>query len=114
MNLTTVLFWICVVAMAGPAVFFGYQKMIQNTEKTTDFARWGYPKWFMVALGMVEILAGIGFLFPATRPYCIATYAIILVGAVATHLKAKDPMKDVMKPIFVGVLLLAIYFLQPL
>jgi putative oxidoreductase len=113
MNLTTVLFWLCAVAMAAPAVFHGYQKLTQNPEKTTDFARWGYPKWFMVALGATEILGGIGILFPISRPYCIATYAVILVGALATHLKAKDPMKEVMPPIFVGLLLLVIYFLQP-
>jgi hypothetical protein len=47
--------------------------------------------------------------FNETRIYAIAIFGILVIGAFYTHLKYKDSKKDVMKPVFVGMLLAVIF-----
>ena len=112
MDIKTILLWVCIIVFALPALFFGFQKVKQNPELLTNFTRWGYPKLFMILLGATEIVTAIGLFFSPTRLSAIYVYGIILVGAIFTHLKAKDKIKDVIAPVFVSVLLAVIYFLQ--
>jgi putative oxidoreductase len=112
MDFKLIFLWICTALFVFPSLFFGFQKVKQNPEIAQNFTRWGYSKLFMIALGVVEIATALALLFPTTRLYAIYVYAIILVGAIFTHLKAQDKMKEVMAPVFVSVLLIVIYFLQ--
>lgn len=112
MDIKTITLWVCIIIFALPSLFFGFQKVRQNKEIWANFIRWGYPKSFMIFLGATEIVAALGLFFIQTRLYCIYVYGIILIGAIGTHLKAKDKMKDLLPPIFVLGLLIAIYFLN--
>ena len=111
MDIKSIVFWLCVVAFALPALYFGFSKVKQDAQKVADFTRWGYSKSFMIALGFAEMLAGMGLFFPTTRMISMGVYAVILFGAIFTHLKY-DTMKEVTAPVCVMGLLIAIYFLQ--
>ena len=60
----TVLLWI------GTAILFvlllagGIQKLTQETSALRDFARWQYPLWFMLVIGVVELSSAILILIP--------------------------------------------------
>ena len=108
----SILFWACLLAIVLPAIYFGYLKIVQNPEKLAEFERWGYSRTFMIALGVVEILLVVAMLFVATREYAIYTYAVVLLSAIGTHLKAGEGIKGAMPPIFVAVLLGIVYWLM--
>jgi len=49
------------------------------------FTRWGYPIWFMYAIGAAEVAGGIGLLIRRLSALAAACLAALMIGAVATH-----------------------------
>jgi uncharacterized membrane protein YphA (DoxX/SURF4 family) len=49
-----------------------------------EFARWGYPGWLRPAVGVVEWVAALLLLLPATRPFGAALALAVLVGVLAS------------------------------
>ena len=111
MDIKSISLWVCILIFVLPSLFFGFQKVIQNKEISDNFKRWGYPKIFMILLGSIEIATAIGLFFTQTRQICIYIYGLILLGAIFTHLKAKET-KELIAPICVLGLLIAIHFLN--
>ena len=109
MEIKIILFWVLIAAYVIHGFIFGIQKLFGQKQKIEHFERWGYPLWFMRLLGLAEIAACGLMLFGQTRMYGIAIFPIILLGAVYTHLKFKEPKKETMTPVFVGIHLLAIF-----
>ncbi|MDO3645168.1 DoxX family protein [Mucilaginibacter sp. L3T2-6] len=109
MEIKTIILWVLIIAYIIPGFLFGFKKLSGNAEATGHFKRWGYPLWTMHLLGFIEIACGVLLLFAQTRMYGIIAYAIILAGALYTHIKARDPKNIRMKPVFVGMILLGIF-----
>ncbi|SHM96849.1 DoxX family protein [Mucilaginibacter sp. OK098] len=109
MEIKTIIFWVLIIAYAIPGFIFGFKKLSGQKVSIEHFKRWGYPLWFMHFLGFIEIACGLLLLFNATRMYGIVIYAILIIGAIYTHLKNNDPRKYVMTPVYVGLHLLAIF-----
>jgi putative oxidoreductase len=112
MTITQIILWVCIAAFTVPALIFGIKKMILQEGMIVKFNNWGYNKYFMWLIGLIEVSAAIGILFSTTRNWCLYIYCVLLVGAVYTHLKAKDSKKDVMAPIFVFLLSTVIFLLN--
>jgi putative oxidoreductase len=112
MPIAQIILWICIAAFSIPALIFGIKKMILQKEMIVKFNQWGYNKYFMWLIGFVEVIAAIGVLFHSSRNWSLFIYSILLVGAMYTHLKAKDRKKNVMAPIFVFVLETVIFLLN--
>lgn len=55
------------------------------------FARFGYPLWFMYWIGAAQALGAVLLWGRATRAHGALMLAAIMVGAVASHLRAGDP-----------------------
>jgi uncharacterized membrane protein YphA (DoxX/SURF4 family) len=108
MEIKVIVFWVLLIAMAGPFLFFGFAKVVGKPDKVELFNRLGYPIWFMKLIGFSELAAAVCLLFPPTRPFSIGLSAIILVGAIVSHIRAKEP-KEAMAPTFVFLHLVAIY-----
>jgi len=111
-----VIFWVLIIAFVIPGFIFGFKKLLGHKDSIAAFKKFGYPLWFMHALGFVEITGSTLMLFNATRVYGISIFPFILAGATYTHLKVKDGTKIVMKPLLVGLHLLIIFlftFLMP-
>lgn len=49
------------------------------------FERWGYPLWFMYIIGLVEVSGGIALLVGRLSALAGASLALMMIGAVATH-----------------------------
>lgn len=109
MEIKAIILDVLMAVYVVPAFIFGTKKLLGLAEPTAHFKRWGYPLWTMHLLGFAEIACGLLLFIPAARIYAIAIYSIIIVGALFTHIKAGDPKKVVMKPIFVGLHLLVIF-----
>ena len=109
MEIKTIIFWVLLIAFIIPGFIFGSKKLFAHKQSIGHFNRWGYPLWFMHLLGLVEIIACCLMLFNQTRIYGITVFPVILAGAVYTHVKHKDSKKQIMAPVFVGLLLLVIF-----
>ena len=78
----------------------GMQQMVEM------FDHFGYPRGFMYFTGIVEVVGALGVLLGIFVPVLAVLGALLLaatmVGAVLTHIRAKDPFSMIIPP---GVLL---------
>jgi putative oxidoreductase len=49
------------------------------------YARWGYPEWFLVAIGSIEMEAGIFAAFDNTQRIAALQLIPIMLGSIYTH-----------------------------
>ena len=54
------------------------------------FIVWGYPKWFVIVIGALELAGAVAILFRRTAFWGAALLSAIMVGAFFTHFKARD------------------------
>ncbi|WP_184548655.1 DoxX family protein [Mucilaginibacter sp. FT3.2] len=111
MEIKTILIWVLLLVYVVPSYIFGFQKLFGRKEKALRFKAWGYPVWFMRLLGFIEVFGSSLMLYEPTRVYGIALFALVLAGAVYTHIKSHDPKSDVMTPVYVGLHLSVIFLL---
>lgn len=52
-----------------------------------NFARWGYPGWFLPLTGAIELLAALLVIIPRTRFVGAALIVCVMLGALATHVR---------------------------
>lgn len=80
------------IAFVGVAIpkLTGQQRMVD------EFKRWGYPDTIRTATGAVELLSGVLLLVGIAVPALAITGALLIIfamiGALATHLRARDPI----------------------
>lgn len=80
----------------------GGQKLAATDQMVEEFDRYGYPQWFRVFTGVVEVTGAAGMLAglfrPAVTPFAALLLATTMAGAVATHVRLGDPVKNVVPP----------------
>lgn len=76
---------IIVLVLALVFLASGAAKLAALDFEIEAFQRWGYPLWFMYAIGAFEVLGGILLLVSRTSVAAAATMAAFMIGAVATH-----------------------------
>ena len=78
------------VALALGCIFLGtgISKIIALDFVVETFQGWGYPAWFRYVVGLTEILAAVLVLIPATRALGAALIAVVMLGAIGTHVLA--------------------------
>jgi putative oxidoreductase len=76
------------------------------------FRGFGYPQWFRVVIGSLEVLGGLGLLIGIWVPWLAALasagLALIMVGAVSSLLRTRAPLQKVALPFLVGVLVVVV------
>lgn len=112
MDIKTIALWVFIIVLIIPAFLHGYQKLVVHPEKKEMFDRFGYSITFMRLIGIAEIIIGIGILFETTRLWAMAAYTAIILGAIYTHFKVKDPAKEKFPPFLVLTIMIIIYFLS--
>ncbi len=79
---------------------------------TDEFKAYGLPVWFMYTIGTLKVLLALLLLFSIYDPVTelVAAYgiALLMLGAVAMHLKIGDPLKKSLPAITFLVLSLVI------
>ena len=87
--LKEILLWIAALLLALVCLRSGLMKMpgIPGSEFwMRDFARWGYPDWFRVVVGVLELGAFALLLVPRFAGLGAAVFAVVMIGAIATHI----------------------------
>jgi uncharacterized membrane protein YphA (DoxX/SURF4 family) len=73
-------------------IFFasGGAKLLSLPFEIAAFARWGYPIEFMYFTGVVEFVGAIGLLIPRLSSFASVCLALLMLGAIGTHLVHKE------------------------
>jgi putative oxidoreductase len=85
-------------------LFAGGSKLAGAQMHVESFARWGYPQWFRVLTGLIEVTCAIGLWVPKARGVAAIGLVATMLGAIYTHL-AHDEAK--MSGIPLALLILA-------
>src|SRR5579884_2578017 len=77
-----------------------------------NFRQFGYPQWFRVVIGTLEILGGLGLLvgiwLPALAVLASAGLMLLMLGAASTHVRVKEPLQKILLPLVLGALAIVV------
>jgi putative oxidoreductase len=76
--------------LAAAFIVAGGAKLARVKMMRDNFARYGFPDWFLRVVGAGEVVGGILLLFPAFAIFGATGLAVIMVGAVITHIMCKE------------------------
>ncbi|MEX3984820.1 DoxX family protein [Paraburkholderia sp. EG287A] len=99
----TLSIWLLAAGFFGAGLF----NAIGTPASQSDYARWGYPRWWGRLTGALEMLSAVLIALPATRMIGLALGAIIIAAAVLTVLRHRDFSHLVPLGVFVAVIALA-------
>jgi putative oxidoreductase len=81
-----IIVWVLTTVSAALFVLAGGLKLAGVPMEVQLFAAVGLGQWFRYATGLLEIGGAIGLFIPAAAPFAALTLAVVMIGAVLTHL----------------------------
>lgn len=80
--------WLWTLAGVLALVFLaaGGSKLAGLPENAENFARWGYPGWFMYLTGTIEVSSAVALLIRRVTGSGALALSATMLGAIATHL----------------------------
>lgn len=82
--------WTLTILPAIGLLQAGAGKLIHRSVWAENFERWGYPGWFWLAIGALEVIAGMALLVPRAASAAAIVLAVTMVWALATFLHAGE------------------------
>lgn len=98
----TIASWIILALVALGFILASIGKLTGAAAPT--FAAWGYPAWFAMFIGVVELAGAIGLLIPKTTRYAVVGLTLIMLGACYTHLANGEGLQVLRPIIFLALL----------
>ena len=80
-----VLLWIIAAAIAYDFLLQGWRKFDPNGWWAPAFKKWGYPTWFMMLIGVIEVAGALLLLVPKVRHFGAVLLIVIMFGALVTR-----------------------------
>jgi uncharacterized membrane protein YphA (DoxX/SURF4 family) len=80
-----VVLWTLTAWLAFVFVRAGFAKFDPTSGWSTAFAHWGYPVWFRVLIGVVEVAAAALLLWPRTASWGAMLIVAVMLGGMGTH-----------------------------
>jgi len=77
--------FLCALFLAQMFVQMGLVKFETDGFWTAAFDRWGYPVWFRIAVGVVEVVGGVAILLPWVASWGAAALTAVMAEAVVTR-----------------------------
>lgn len=78
--------WILQILAALAFLFAGGAKLAGAAPMVATFEKIGIGQWFRYLTGSLEVIGAIGLLVPSYTFYAASLLAMVMVGAVITHL----------------------------
>ena len=105
--------WVLSVLLTTAFMLAALPKLLGAQVWIVKFMKWGYPKWFPIAIGSLELLGGILLLIPRVATYGACVLGVIMVGAAYTHLANGEGLQ-VLRPVIIFILLgIALWLRRP-
>ncbi|MEH7549717.1 MULTISPECIES: DoxX family protein [Bacillaceae] len=96
-------------------LMFGFMKF-GSKQMVEGFKHYGYPGWFRVFTGLVELISAALVIIGIWNETLAAWGGLFIVGtmigAILTHIKIKDTVKNMMMPIVLLILGLIVLFIN--
>lgn len=77
-----------------------------------NFRRFGYPQWFRIVTGSLEVLGGLGLLIgiwlPWLAAFASAGLTLVMLGAVFTQVRTRESWQKIVFPLVVGALVVVV------
>lgn len=106
-----VMLWVVSAFLTSVFVKAGWAKFSDSSGWARAFRFWGYPAWFRFLVGVIEVLGGALLLLPWTAMYAAMALAVIMLGAMGTHVAHGRPA-DVSHEVFPLALLAGVIYLH--
>ncbi|MGY3691991.1 putative membrane protein YphA (DoxX/SURF4 family) [Bradyrhizobium sp. USDA 3240] len=95
--------WLLVAGFLGAGLF----NAISTSATQGDFARWGYPRWWGILTGGLELISAALIAIPVSRVPGLVLGAVIIAAAVFTVLRHREFSHLVPLGVFVVLIALA-------
>lgn len=78
--------WVLSGLLAVLFLMAGGSKLAGAEQHVKGFAHWGYPDWFRLVVGSVEVVSAVLLLVPRAAFFGAAGLTVLMMGATYTHL----------------------------
>ncbi|WP_420965677.1 DoxX family protein [Bradyrhizobium sp. B120] len=95
--------WLLAAGFFGAGLF----NAISTSATQSDFARWGYPRWWGILTGGLEMISAVLIAIPVSRVAGLVLGVAIIAAVVFTVLRHRDFSHLVPLGVFVGLIALA-------
>ena len=96
--------WVVLGLLTIFFIFGGVVNLVGPKPVVNDFRRWGYPSWFNLVTGVVELATAILLVVSITRPLGAALGLVTMLAAVATLVRHREYVHAVPALIVIGLL----------
>ena len=77
-----------------------------------NFRRFGYPQWFRVVTGSLEVLGGLGLFIGIWLPWLAALASagltLVMLGAFLTEVRTREHLQKIVLPLVMGALAIVV------
>lgn len=88
------LLWLVSSWFAYRLILNGLRKFDHGGMWTKAFENWGYPVWFRILIGVLEVGGGLLLLIPPVRHFGGIILFVVMVGALATRIVHGTSLDD--------------------
>lgn len=103
--------WVPTLLLASIFIPQGFGKFSATSGWRLAFEHWGYPTWFLLVVGAIELVAGLLLLWRRSAPIGALLIICVMAGAMWTHywidLRPKDVFHEVV-PMTLALIVLAV------
>lgn len=112
MNGKKVALWVVTIIVALVFLSAGVMKLVNyQGSSSAEFAHWGFPDWFRIVIGVVEVVGVVCLLISATAVISAEVLIAVMIGAAITHIMY-DSLYWVLLPTSLIIGLLVIIWLR--
>ncbi len=105
--------WVLALGIASVMLPMGWEKFDPNGFWSPAFERWGYPAWFRVFTGILEVAGGLAILWPRIARYGAAVLVVVMLGASARRALDGNFVDVAFNLTYVAVLVLIAWVFRP-
>jgi uncharacterized membrane protein YphA (DoxX/SURF4 family) len=103
--------WVLSVLLTLAFMIAAIPKLMGAHAWILKFTNWGYPRWFLLAVGSLELVGAALLLIPRLAKYGAIGLAVVMVGAGYTHLANGEGLQ-VLRPLIFLTLLGTVFWLR--
>ncbi len=93
------------IMLAVVYLVVGFAQIAGVSGVAESFSRWGYPNWFRIVIGVAELVGAAVLLIPKISALAAVGLAVLMVGAVYTHIQSGEYPMIVLNLLLIALLL---------
>jgi len=105
--------WLVTILLVVVFATQGVAKFSSTHRWAHDFTQWGYPVWFRLLIGGLEVAAALLLLLPRAAGYGAGVISVIMLGGMLTRLTHGDPSGIVRELVPLAFALLVFFARRP-